>query len=500
MTNWLQISIDRGWLPDFLPFEMPEGGLKVATNVLPYDEYYAPALDYVAYSSNVVSGTPLSGQQFRANDNQRYVFVGTDTKLYRLEPSKSLTDVTRVSGGDYTSGDNRWYFEQFGEYIIATDFIDVPQILKPNLASANFQALGGSPPKSKYLLLHKSHLIHAYVDEGGTINPKKVVWSAREDVEDYTPSLTTGADSQVLADAAGEITGIAAVGGLFAIFHENSISLAWYSGAQFTYNFATNKVKNIGAISGTIISVGEMAYFWDDRDIYRFDGVEARSIGEGVRNTVLSSINIAYPHRITTAHDVRKGIIFWAYPSTASTDGTPDKLLCYNYRKNRFALVELDLECIFAMHKFANESNIDAWDAMYASMDTDVPFHMDSNFWFANAPGVGAVNSTAKVGTLSGVALTGTIETREIKAPNDRVTMVRRVRPKADNPVTAIQAAIGSRFKEADTMTYSPNSTVGSTGYANVRRSGRFLSCKLTTGQHDGLNGIEIEVAPAGER
>ena len=115
------INIDKGWMPDFIPFNMPEGGLVECKNLLPLDRYYAPANNKAVYSTNAVTGTPLAAIEFHDVNGQNYVFVGTSTKLYRLEINKSLTDITKLST-TYTTGDNIWLFLQYGTWIVATNF------------------------------------------------------------------------------------------------------------------------------------------------------------------------------------------------------------------------------------------------------------------------------------------------------------------------------------------------------------------------------------------
>lgn len=334
----IKIPINKGWMPDYLPHNIPQGGLKVCRNLLPLDEHYKPHSLLNPYTTGSVLGTPLSAEEFSDNAGIKYTFIGTTTKLYRLNPNKSLNEVSKL-GYTYNAGDNQWYFVQYGQWIIATNFADPPQVLK-GLDTSNFVDLGGSPPKAKYVLFNSGHLIFAYLNESGTISPKKLAWSALEDVEDYVVSLTTGADYQDISDADSEITGLTNVSNMITIFHKNSISVGWFSGSPYTYNFQANKVKKIGAIPGTHISIGTAVFFWDDKDVYVFDGNTATSIGYGIRNYVFNSLNRGYLHRITRVHDMRNGLIYWAYPDAGSTGGESHNLLCYNYRTKKFSILD----------------------------------------------------------------------------------------------------------------------------------------------------------------
>ena len=75
------------------------------------------------------------------------------------------------------------------------------------------------------------------------------------------------------------------------MFHENSITVGWYSGAPYTFNFAQNRIKGIGcAVPGSLISIGPLAFFWGEDDIYSFDGQNVEPLGLGVKETVLGSM------------------------------------------------------------------------------------------------------------------------------------------------------------------------------------------------------------------
>ena len=492
-TEPLTINISKGWTPDYTPFAMPDGGLIRAENVLPYDEFYFPALQPIAYSSDDLSGTPVGAKEYLSNDGNYYLFIGTLTKLYRLEVALTLADITRAAGA-YTATVNRWDFTRYREWVIATNLIDVPQILK-GMTGTNFVALGGSPPRAKFCVLFKNHLILAHLNDG-TLRPQKLIWSAWESIEDFTQSLTTGADSKNLDDADGEITGMAVLGSLLIITHKNSITLGWYSKAPYAFSFDSNKVKDKGAIEGTLVTYGNVCYFFDERDIYQMtsDGT-ITPIGDGIKRTLLNDLDIGNFHRISSGNDARRGIVYWSYASTAS-NGTPDTIIALNPKARRFTKIKVTHNGIFNLHK--NVLDADSMDVLYPDADTIV-WEADSSFWIDNAAIVGCINSDAKVAYFGGNAMSWTIETAQFNYKN-KIHMVQRVRPKIEKAVDPISIQIGSRFNEADNPTYSTASVVGSNGYANTRKTGRYSGVKMTGGLCDGINSIDVEAVITGNR
>lgn len=494
----MELNIQKGWMPDYLPFNVPEGGLLECKNLLPYDEYYAPVLDKVDYSTNTLAGTPLSGIEFKDSSNNTYVFCGSTTKLYRLETTKALTDISKLAT-TYTAGTNKWYFIQFGDWVIATNFLDVPQVLK-GFSTANFIDLGGTPPRAKYVLLHSGHLILAHLTSGGITYPKKLQWSGKENPETWTQSFVTGADSQDFPDGDGNIAGLATLGSGFGVFHKNSITIGWYSGSPYTFSFAVSKFKNMGAIDGSVVSVGDGAFFWGEKDIFYTNGSFIEAVGTGVRNTILGSINLGYLYRISSLHDVRKGLIYWAYPTTNSTDGRSDRIICYNYRKKVWAHIDTELLCLFNLQKGAVSFDDADFNTTYPSADA-IPYSSDSNFWQANSPVLAGINTNSKITMFTGAALTGEVETPEFKGEGQSIIQIKRVRPKIQLAVDTPTVNIASRFNETDSPSYYANAVnVGVNGYADLRKFGRYLKCMVQTGLHSGFSSIELDMTTRGKR
>jgi hypothetical protein len=491
----VRIPISKGWLPDFIPFDMPEGGCIRCENLLPYDEYYSPAKSLETLSTDAVTGVVRSGIEVKPSDSAyKWNFIGTSESLWRLDVDKGMTDVTRTASA-YATGENQWKWVLYGAWLIATDYIDVPQVLKNVPSGTNFVALGGSPPRAKYAILYNGHLILAYTNESNVAYPKRIWRSAFESLEDYTPSLSTGAGYDDLQDADGDMTGIARVGSSIAVFFENSTSFLWYTGAPYTFQYAINKFPNVGAIQNTMISVGSKCFFWSKHRFHVITESEEAIIGQGVSNTVLSNLNTAYLYRITTHHDIRRGLIMWAYPDSGSA-GAPNNILVYNYRTNVFTLIPVSVECIFG-----TTTGAILLDTMTYTSLADVPYYMDSNVWLADTPTVGAVSSAGYIKTFTGTPSSGVIETGEIKDnTQNRQMMIDNVYPAILNPSTA-SVRIGHRETYGDGVIYSEAASMQPSGRCLVRNVGRMLRIEMTTGQCQGIASyIDADIQYVGER
>jgi hypothetical protein len=478
-------------MPDLIPFGVPEGGLVQAKNLIPYDDKYGKAQDKQTYSTSAASDTAKNGTEMRTVGAAWWGFFGTASKIYRIKASdKSIT----AKGTGYTTGDNMWSFAQYGDTALATNYTDAVQKFVDFAGAGTFGALGGSPPKAKYMLFYRGHLILAFVNDG-TAYPKKIQWSGLEAIESWTASLITGADSQSFPDGQGDITGIASMGDLFGVFHESSISVGYYSGAPYTFTFRHNAIKNIGCyVPGSLISIGPAALFWGEDDIYSYDGNQLIPLGYGVKETILDNLNLSKVDRVTAAHDPLSGIVYWSYP--VGSVSTPNRVLAYNYRAKKFTNIELTMECIFRLH--TGGLDMDSIDSLYPDID-DMPYHMDSRDYQSGTVKMACVDTDNYVDTIDGMDLTGTLETGEVK-DEDNVLMVDRVRPRIDSAREDVKVRVGSRFDENDAVGYTSLTTVGNNGYADLRSTGRYHRIELTTTDHDGIQDLEVRAKKAGER
>lgn len=497
----MDINITKGWRPDFLPYDnpegMPDGWLVTCKNLVPYDEYYAPFLSQVQYSTTataISTDYPCYGnQEFRDSSGAYRVFLGGDKKLYMMDSTKAIADVTRTSGDDYTGGAPQWKFISYGDIVIATNFSDVPQKYTMGV-STDFEALGGSPPKGKYPLISKSRVIFANTNEGGVNYPKRVRWSAFDDTEDWTESLITGAGYADLNDGKGDITGITHRADGFVIYHQDSIALMHWSGYPNTFEPEQNKVKSIGAIENTIIPTDVGDFFIHSTGVYRFDGQQVEPLGLGIDETVVGSINISLTRQISTMHDPVRGVLYWCYPNTIQTGSDNENILCYNYRTNKFTLLDMSVNSssIWGLLRWhAGATTLDGLDALYPDGLDSIPYSLDSSKWLANSIYLGGVSQ--KVYSFTGTPLAAEIETKQICTADNSVLYTTTLRPRIQGLAEGgAMGCAGYRMDEGDGMVYTTPQTLNSNGTIDTRASGRFLSWKVAT-----TNGVTFTGIPA---
>lgn len=295
-----------------------------------------------ARSATALDTAPRGGTSIRKNGTD-YVYIGTTGRLY-LEVGASAGTVTNVSQGGVgatpystSSTDWGWSFTQWGDGIIATNYVDAVQYKSDYTTTAAFADAFTSTlkPKGKFITVVKNQVFLAYTNEGGTAYPNRVRWGAVDNVLGMDSSPSTQSDYQDLLDNYGNITGM--VGGEYAlIFKERAIYKCTYVGAPLIYRFDL-LAAGIGTIHpGSIVEFEGSVYFWGNDRAYVIgpgaetidpvtDGVvpavlagHAYSANDGFKVTTTIEYDRTKPYLVHSTVDLAKGLIFWAFPNLNS--------------------------------------------------------------------------------------------------------------------------------------------------------------------------------------
>lgn len=328
--NAINIPLN-GFLPDMSPFELPNGGMSNAFNVfrthrgivpVPAMKIYNATGNLGSSESNVI----LAARQFVESNGLCYIIAGTSSALYRINPDRSVQDVSK-SGGYSAS---HWDFAQYGDWIVATNGGTV-QVLKDLSDGTAFVDLGGSPPNASYCLFSNGHLILASLGS----QRKTLRWSAYENVELWVQSLSTGADSQLLADSIGNIVGLTPLGlGNYLIFTTGSIVGAQYIGAPYVFQFALVERERGALHNNLILPIGQSVIYWSSGDIYIYQNGQSQSIGDGIREWIFTDpvygIDRNKLNRCACAYDENRDLAIFHYVDNSGEE----KTLYYNHKYN----------------------------------------------------------------------------------------------------------------------------------------------------------------------
>lgn len=475
------------WLPDLPEFQNP--GATEARNVYPALKSYRPIGGLEDISSNALSGRCLGAAAFKTKDGDVYVFAGDESKLYTLV-GDAWADASNAGG--YNIGvDQRWRFEQFGNYIIATNGYSAPQKFDVT-GGGKFEDLGGAPPTFKYLAVVRDFLVTGVVQGQGDV----VRWPGINNPEFWTVGQNQ-ADFQVLPSG-GPITGV--FGGEYGlIFQEKKITRMTYVGVPAIFQFDVIEENHGCWEPNSAAQYGKWVFYLSHNGFYFCDGTMAQPIGDQkVDRYFWNDADQQYLFNMTAAIDPINKLVVWAYAGQGHSNGQPNKLLIYNWSIQRWSRAEVAVE--YLMTAMSPGYTLEDLDDVNESLD-DLPFSLDSNAWKGGKLLLGAVGTSHRLQGFTGANLAATIETLEGEPVPGTRTRVRFTMPMVNATSATVQ--LGHRCRLADSVTWDAAVAVDARGRAATRAYDRYFRARVNipasaTWSH--AQGVDFITFPGGGR
>ena len=464
------------WLPD-----QPSvtGSVTDAKNCYAVTNGYAPFKSEADYSDAspddllITFAGKFSGVStlFAASAEQIYKFDNNDATLDPL----TTTGYTAVEG---------WDVAQFGAKMILANGIDKLQAWELN-SSTYFGDLSASAPIAKFVTVVRDFVVSA---NDGT-DTSKVSWSDINDETNWTPSVTTQADSQFIPDG-GDITGLA--GGEYGlVFLERAIYRMSYAGSPLFFQFDAIS-RSLGCISnGSIAQYGGLTYFLADDGFYVCDGQTTKGIGtEKVNRWFFSN---AIPTEIAmsmsaTIDPVNK-LAIWKFNNTFGGKS----LLIYSIDLGKFTYADTTADSI--SYVLTPTLTLEQLDDISSSIDAlDIP--LDSRV-FAGGQLLFAGVANKKIISFSGQPKSAYIVTGDIDVGKSLVALAKPIVNTGSATV-----AVASRTLLSDSVTFGTAVAADSENRCSLRSNGNYHRIKVTpTGANwDTAVGVEVTIVNQGTR
>ena len=480
------------WLPDQPDYN--NNGVTVATNVVPAANGYTAVQDFVAYSAEADSNI-LGIFAAKSDSGEVSLFAGDAGKIYKFNQTGSaLDDVSKAGSPAYglASGE-RWKFVQFGDTVIAAGGID-EELQKFQLGTDSaFSDLSGTPPKADFLAVVRDFVWTANIDVSGDRKPYRCYWSGFNDSTSWT-SGTDQSDFQDIPDA-GAITGL--VGGEYAtILMERAIVRATYTGPPLIWQFDKVETARGCQVPGSVCNIGHLVFYLSDDGFYVFNGSESTPIGaEKVNRFFFDDFNFSFKEKMTSTVDPQQQLAVWSYVSNSSIDGSPDRMLIYNYAIGRWSVVDIKTDLLAPF--FTAGYTLENLDQISASIDTlpaslDNALYKGGQFLFGGARG-------KKIFSFTGDPLDGVIETAESGISTGNHNLITRAYPYHRGGSVTMQ--IGTRDLHSEDVTYTSEVAPNSNGFAPFRAQGRYHRLRFNiSGDWEYAQGADVEVRKIGRR
>lgn len=466
------------WLPD--QPALANTGATEAKNVIPWKDSYKPFYNLAAVSANAL-GARCQGAYY-ATDNSGNVFnyAGDATKLYSLQQS-SYSDVSRTSGGAYaTPSDGDWEFAQWGEYVMAVNGADNPQVA--SLGGVAFTALGGNPPIAAHIAVVRDFVVLGNI----STNRNRVQWSAIGDNTNWTVSATTLADYQDLQGEGGEVRKV--VGGeAGVIFRERDIWRMTFTGSREIFQFDQIEKQRGAFAAQSVVNYGSLIFYLSDDGFYATNGSGSSvPIGDQkVDRHVMSGLDNNYFYRISAGIDPVNKLVMWAIPFSGS-NGNPNRIFIYNWVLRKWAWAEVDME-VFA--RFASPGyTLEGLDVVSSALDS-LPASLDSRVWTGGLPSLAAFTTAHKVGTFTGSTLAAIVETGEVQHYPGFRSHVTEVRPLVTGGDSTI--SVGERNLQSEMQMFSLPISQNASGACPARSNARYHRYRMQSSDFDFIQGVE---------
>ena len=330
-----------------------------------YENTLRPMGGWRKRSTSQMTGLCRGFITWRANDAERWIAAGTQSKLYAMNEAGTLKEITPTgitagiadatiktgygygTYGSYAYGVARpdlgglipattWSLDTWGEYLVACSSADGKLyewqlgFTTPTLAAA----ITNAPTGNKALLVTAERILFA-LGAGG--NPRKVQWSDQEDNTVWTPLATNQAGDFELATVGTLIAG-KRVKGVNLLFTDVDVHTATYIGAPFVYGFE-KAGSGCGLISAQAVAAIDTAAIWMSKSgFWTYDGY-VKPLPSDVSDYVFSNMNFNQASKVYAVHNSQFGEIWWYYPSSGSNEN--DSYVTYNYRENHWNIGSL---------------------------------------------------------------------------------------------------------------------------------------------------------------
>ena len=487
----MELKIKLGnWLPDQPDYD---NGITVASNCLPVAKGYASTKGLTDFSN--AADSKLTGI-FALEDSSgnAIIFAGNRTKLYKYNGTTNNLDDVSKAGGYNLSSTDRWRFVQFGDKVIATGGVGQDIQVFDLGTSTNFADLA-TGVNATHICIVRDFVFTA----NNSDSISRVRWSALGDATSWTTSATTQADFQEINDL-GQITGL--VGGeSVTIFCERGIVIGRYVGSPLIFQF-DNVENNRGVqYGGSITNVARTSFYYTDDGFYSFDARTGSSpIGhEKVDKFFQANFNITYKDNLSASVDPKNKVVMFAYPSIASSDGSNDKILVYNYVLDKWSLLNLSTDVLSKI--LTPATTLEGLDSISGNNLDSMTTSLDSEIWKGgNILMVGSQNN--KISTFSGTTLTATITTGEFSIQGEKLSMLTKVRPYYETTGNAlISTQVATRNTHEDNFSFNSAVNINSDGFTPHRTSGRYNRIQINlSNDWKNIQEIDVELQTFGAR
>lgn len=473
-----------------------------AQNVIPIVDGFGP-LKGLSVDSDALTARARGAVAAADSSGNIYVYAGDATKLYQLV-NEVFSDVSKSGGySGSAASDAQWEFLPFSSsYLLATNYDDPIQNTAP-AAGGTFADLidGTNKPKARHLAAIGDFVILGNTnDTTDGVKPARVWWSGLADPTDFDPAAATQSDYQDLAEG-GEVQRIIGGRKRGLVIQDSIIRLMPYVGSPLVFDLSYVIDRDRGTlIPGSVVALGGLVFFISDEGFMLFTEASGSvPIGHGLVDKYFwDNFDMVYRSRVTAAIDPLNKCVFWSYPDTTASGGSPNRLLIYNWATKEWARATVNTEMVFTTRK--QGYTLDSLDSLSTDIDS-LTFSLDSRAYTAGGLTIAAFDTDHKFNFFTGSNLAATLDTGDIQPFMEGQSMVNEVRPLVDGGASSTTVKVASRLRLQDTVTFGSSHSLSADGAATpivTSRYHRFRTEIAAAATWTHAQGVQIKATAQG--
>lgn len=510
MKNYLpfiQYSPDLGIRQTGIDGQFLIGGIPILKNLVPQNNTFRPFYGITDYTDTSVDQDIILIKGFYASQTSNKVFLFTKNEIYRVT-SQTPGEITHDPGGaSYFTTDNydNWDVDIYGDTLYMTNNERQMVKMADFTTDTTCTTVSEAPLTCKSLQLFENHL---FTFNQGT-NALRLRRSAQGDPDDFTVDPDTGAGYSDLPSYGEFGVAIRRLGDTLVAYCSNSIYFVRYIGPPFWFQY--EKVsENVGLLSmHAVVSIDRYRHLFisSKRDALYFttqNGIQR--LDSNIEKAHLSNI-ADNPNRITTSIDYFNNIVYFALP-TANKE--PDRLLAYNYKDNRFSVIDPSYGETFAGYTITAIGNVLVPDIVINDMGDYFPtinsipneITINSVFWLGGEEknSIAVTDGTDRDIKLidSGEVMDSVISTSEFETDSDIIITDAIVKFDGVELPYSMRLLIYYKYNDSDSFKVK---AVSSNKYNEFKFmvTGRFFRFQIETSfKFDAIEGIKYEFEARG--
>ena len=325
-----------------------------------HDGSMRPVGGWVVRKASAFAAPPRAMVAWLDNSTNEHLASGTYNKLYYVNPSQTVYDITPTNlvagtvsgalnagfGGGFYGKTNwgrapassgvyaeatSWSLDAWGAYLLAVSSKDGKLYEWQGNTGVKAQVVSNAPVNNKGMVVTEERFVFC-LGAGG--NPRKVAWCDKEANTVWSASATNEAGDIELVTSGQIMCGLR-IKGRTLILTDTDAHVAQYSGAPFIYGF-----ERVGTACGISsrkggVSIDEGAFWMGAKGFFTFDGSTAKEIPCEVADYVFDDMNPAQISKVYAVHNSKFGEIWWFYPSANANEN--DRYVTLDYKEGHWA-------------------------------------------------------------------------------------------------------------------------------------------------------------------